>query len=150
MRGKSREGAAVRFRHVLVPIDLSDRNARLLGTALTVAEASRARVSLVHVIQRIAHVPIAELRGFYDRFKRVSARKLDRAARPFLARGLRVRTVVRLGDPPLEIVRLAIRQQADLVVMGSHRLNPARPRPGFGTTSYKVALACQCPILLVK
>ena len=35
MRGRSREGAAVRFRHVLVPIDLSDRNARLLGTALT-------------------------------------------------------------------------------------------------------------------
>lgn len=140
----------MRFKHVLVPIDLSDRNARLLGTALALAEASRARVTLLHVIHRIAHVPVAELRGFYDRFKRLSARKLQHAARPFLQKGLRVRTVVRLGDPPLEIVRMALRQQADLVIVGSHRVNAARPRPAFGTTSYKVALACQCPILLVK
>jgi universal stress protein A len=140
----------VRFTHVLVPIDLSDRNARLLGTALAVAEASRARVTLLHVIHRIAHVPVAELRGFYDRVQRVSARKLHQAERPFGAKGLKVRTVVRLGDPPLEIVRLALRQRVDLVVLGSHRVNPRRPRPGFGTTSYKVALACQCPVLLVK
>jgi universal stress protein A len=140
----------VTFKHVVVPIDLSERNARLLGTALALAEASGARVTLLHVVQRIAHVPVAELRAFYGRLERISARKLERAARRFLKRGVRVRAVVRLGDPPLEIVRLALRQRADLVVMGSHRVSPARPRPGFGTTSYKVALACQCPILLVK
>jgi universal stress protein A len=138
------------FNHVVVPIDLSDRNARLLGTALHLAELDHARVTLVHVIHRVAHVPLGELRGFYDRLKRASARRLGQAARPFLARGLRVRTVVRLGDPPLEIVRLALRQRADLIVMGSHRVTPTRPRRGFGTTSYKVALACPCPILLVK
>jgi nucleotide-binding universal stress UspA family protein len=140
----------MRFGHVLVPIDLSDRNARLLGTALALAQVSGARVTLLHVVHRIKHVPVASLRGFYGRLKRTSARKLERAAQPFLGKGLKVRTVVRLGNPPLEIVRLALRQRVDLVVMGSHRVNPARPRPGFGTTSYKVALACQCPILLVK
>lgn len=140
----------MRFRHILVPIDLSDRNARLLGTALALAEASKARVTLLHVVQRIAHVPVSELRRFDDRLNRASARKLERAARPFLQKRLTVRTIVRLGDPPLEIVRMALRQRVNLVVMGSHRVNPARPRPGFGTTSYKVALGCQCPILLVK
>jgi universal stress protein A len=138
------------FKRVVVPIELAEGNTRLLRTALALAEASRARVTLLHVIQRIARVPVAELRRFYDRLERASARKLERAARPFLDRGLSVRTIVRLGDPPVEIVRLALRQRADLLVMGSHRVNPARPRPGFGTTSYKVALACQCPILLVK
>jgi nucleotide-binding universal stress UspA family protein len=140
----------MKFRHVLVPIDLSDRNARLLGTALAITETGGARVTLLHVVHRVKHVPVAALRGFYGRLKRTSASKLERAAQPFLEKGLRVRTIVRLGDPPLEIVRLALRQRVDLVVMGSHRVNPARPRPGFGTTSYKVALACQCPILLVK
>jgi universal stress protein A len=138
------------FTHVMVPLDLSDRNTRLLGIALALAEAGGARVTLVHVVQRIKHVPVAELRPFYDRLRRVSARKLERAARSFRRRGLSVRTVVRLGDPPLEIVRLVLRLPVDLVVMGSHRVSPARPRPGFGTTSYKVALACPCPILLVK
>ena len=138
------------FKHVLVPIDLSDRNARLLGVALALAEPHRAAVTLVHVIHRIARVPVAELRGFYGGLRNTSAVKLERAARPFREKGLRVRTVVRLGDPPLEIVRLALRRRADLVVMGSHRVNPRRLDPGFGTTSYKVALGCQCPILLVK
>ena len=140
----------MRFGHVLVPIDFSDRNARLLGTALALAQASGARVTLLHVVHRIKHVPVAALRGFYDRLERTSARNLERAAQPFLRKGLKIRMVVLLGDPPVEIVRLALRQRVDLVVMGSHRVNPARPRPGFGTTSYKVALACQCPILLVK
>ena len=138
------------FKRMVVPIELAEGNTRLLRTALALAEASRARVTLVHVIQRIAGIPVAELRRFYDRLERASARKLERAARPFRDRGLRVRTMVRLGEPPVEIVRLTLRQRADLLVMGSHRVNPARPRPGFGTTSYKVALACQCPILLVK
>jgi universal stress protein A len=138
------------FQHMMVPIDLSDRNARLLEAALALAAASQARVTLVHVIHRVKGVPVTELRAFYERLRRVSARKLERAARPFREKGLKVRTVVRLGDPPLEIVRLTLRRPVDLVVMGSHRVSPARPRPGFGTTSYKVALACQCSILLVK
>ena len=40
--------------------------------------------------------------------------------------------------------------KADLVVMGSHKVNPARRNRGWGTTSYKVGIFCQCPILLVK
>lgn len=138
------------FRHILVPIDLSDRNERLLRTALALAKAGRARVSLLHVVQRVKHIPVAELRRFYDRLRGASVRKLEQAARPFREQGLRVRTLVRLGDPPLEIVRLALRQDVDLVLIGSHRVNPGQPGRGFGTTSYKVALACQCPVLLVK
>ena len=76
------KGPGMRFKHVLVPIDLSDRNTRLLGTALALAEASAARVTLLHVIQRIAHVRASELRGFYARLERASARKLDRQPGP--------------------------------------------------------------------
>jgi nucleotide-binding universal stress UspA family protein len=44
---------------------------------------------------------------------------------------------------------MAARRRVDLVVLGSHRLSP-RPGYGLGTTSYKVALACACPVLLLK
>jgi nucleotide-binding universal stress UspA family protein len=56
---------------------------------------------------------------------------------------------VRIGAPAAEIVRAASRKRVDLVIMGSHRVRPGR-MGGWGTTSYKVGIFCQCPILLVK
>lgn len=138
------------FSHVLVPVDLSDRSRRPLEAALAVAAPARARVTLLHVVERIPRIPAGELRAFYGRLRQASRRKLERATRPFVAAGLRVRVDVRLGSPPLEICRVAFRQKVDLIVMGSHRVDPRRPAPGFGTTSYKVGLACPCPVLLVK
>jgi nucleotide-binding universal stress UspA family protein len=63
----------------------------------------------------------------------------------------RVRGWLRVvGEPAAEIVRATLRERVDLVVMGSHKVRPGgRPR-GWGTTSYKVGIFCQCPILLVK
>lgn len=138
------------FAHILVPIDLSDRNARTLRIALGLARQSRARVTLLHVIQRVENLPLAELRDFYGRLERVSRRKLDRAAAPFAKAGLRRRTRVCVGEPAREIIRIALRTGADLIVMGSHKVRPGRREARWGTTSYKVGIFCQCPVLLVK
>lgn len=91
------------FKHILVPIDLSERNARALA-----------------------------------------------AAKRFLARRVAVRTELTIGEPAREIVRLATKRRADLVVIGSHKVRPGRPATGWSTTSYKVGVFCRCPILLVK
>ena len=138
------------FKHILVPIDLSDKNARTLRTARMLATQSRARVTLLHVVQHVAHLPLGEMRPFYRRLVATSKRRLAEAARPFVAEGLSVRTEVLVGEPGREVVRLAIVRKADLVVIGSHKVNPARRNRGWGTTSYKVGIFCQCPILLVK
>jgi nucleotide-binding universal stress UspA family protein len=139
------------FKRILVPIDLSDKNARTLGTALMLASRSRARVILLHVIQRIPDIPLREMQPFYRRLVETSTRKLAEDAKPFVAQRLSVRTQVLVGEPAREIVREALASKIDLVVMGSHKVNPARRRSrGWGTTSYKVGIFCQCPILLIK
>jgi nucleotide-binding universal stress UspA family protein len=136
------------FKHLLVPIDLSDRNARLLTVALALARIGGARVTLLHVVQRIADTPPRELQAFYRKLEQKSRRKLDVAARRFVAGGVPVRTAVVIGEPAREIVRASVASRVDLVVMGSHKVRPGSR--GWGTTSYKVGIACQCPILLVK
>jgi nucleotide-binding universal stress UspA family protein len=139
------------FKHILVPIDLSDKNARTLRLALMLATQSRARVTLLHVVQHVAHIPLAEMRPFYRRLVATSKGRLAEAAKPFAAEGLSVGTEVLVGEPAREIVRLTMVKKTDLVVMGSHKVNPARrSNRGWGTTSYKVGIFCQCPILLVK
>jgi len=81
--------------------------------------------------------------------RRRAEQVVERAANTLAASGLRVSQVVTIGDPAREIVRLAAARRADLVVLGSHRIAPG-PGQGLGTTSYKVAIACSCPVLLVK
>lgn len=131
-------------------MDLSERNARALRTALALAKEWRSRVTLFHVIERVAGLGPAELEAFYRPLVERSERRLRRAARPFIAEGIDARTEVRVGEPAMEIVRATLREAIDLVVMGSHKVRPGRRARGWGTTSYKVGIFCQCPILLVK
>jgi nucleotide-binding universal stress UspA family protein len=134
------------FAHVLVPIDLSDQSTRLLRV---VDMLPIKRLTLLHVIHQVPGVPPAELRPFYKRLRRRAERVVERAAATLSASARRVQHAVTVGDPAREILRLAAARRADLVVLGSHRLGP-QPGHGLGTTSYKVALACRCPVMLVK
>jgi universal stress protein A len=138
------------FRHILVSIDLSERNERTLGTALALAREGRTRVTLLHVVQRVAGISRRELGSFYGHIVQKSRRKLSRAARRFADAGVPVRTAVVIGEPAGEIIKAAGRRKVDLVVIGSHRVVLGRPGRGLGSTSYKVGIACPCSILLVK
>ena len=138
------------FRHILVPLDLSARSAAALKTALQLADQSRARVTLLHVIQRIEHVPEAELRSFYRRIEATARKKMEPVARRFAAKMIDVRAVVTVGTPARGIVEHAAANGVDLIVLASHKIDRSRPAQGWGTTTYKVSVLCQCPVLLVK
>jgi nucleotide-binding universal stress UspA family protein len=138
------------FERILVPLDLSGRHERTIKTASDLALRHRARVTLLHVVHQIPNVAAGELHEFYRRLERVSARRLERIAHRFAAKGVAVAVTVCIGEPAHEIVETAARRKIDLIVMGSHQVVPGRPATGWGTTSYKVGIFCRCPILLVK
>jgi nucleotide-binding universal stress UspA family protein len=133
-----------------VPLDLSERHTRALRTALELTRGGGTLVRLLHVVQRVPGLASTELQPFYRGLVQRSQRRLKRAAEPFTARGIPVTVDVRIGDAAREIVRATTARRVDLVVMGSHRVRPGRRSTGWGTTSYKVGILCQCPILLVK
>ncbi len=139
------------FKHVLLPSDLGVRNERALAIALEMAAQSHARVTLLHVIQRIENIPQSEMRAFYQRLEERAGRRLAQAAREFSRRDVEAQPVVLLGTPAREIVRYAETRKVDLIVLNSHAVGDlTRPGRGLGTTSYKVAILCRCPVLLVK
>jgi nucleotide-binding universal stress UspA family protein len=138
------------FSRILVPTDLADEAARSFKLALALARDRQATVTLVHVVQQVPGLPPGEMRAFYDRLVKRSNRRLASAAKLFAARGITVRGQVLIGEPAREIVRAAAAARADVIVMGSHKVNPNRRGMGWGTTSYKVGILCRCPILLVK
>jgi nucleotide-binding universal stress UspA family protein len=135
------------FKHIVVPLDLGTRNQRAVRLARDLARQSKARVSLVHVVQSIENLPRSELRNFYETLEQEAKKKLLVVARTMRAGASDVHVEVRIGNPPAEIVSYAEESRADLIVMTSHRVSKVQ---GFGTTRYKVGILCRCPVLLVK
>ena len=139
------------FTHILVPLDLTARNLRAVEVARQIAGPRGARVTLLHVIQRLEGIPVRELRDFYARLQKRAQTRLRFAAQRLARDRIEASQMVFIGSPVRDIVRHAAANRVDLIVMSSHAVRqPASSRDGFGTTSYRVALLCPCPILLVK
>jgi nucleotide-binding universal stress UspA family protein len=88
------------FKRILLPVDLSDRHERTIRTALVLARQAGARVTLLHVIQRVPDLPFDELRDFYARLETDSARKLASVAGRFAARRVCVDTPKSVSASP--------------------------------------------------
>ena len=143
-----------RFHHILVPVDLGERNRAALDIALDMAAQSNARVTLLHVIQTIGGADDDDLtdeesRKFYDDLRARVESELTAMAKPFRDAG--IDTVVRtpIGDRLQEILSCS-RDDADLLIMTSHRVNPDDLAASWGTLSYRVTVVCDTPIFLVK
>ena len=136
------------FRRILVPVDFTKRNVRAVKIAAKVASSRGASLTLLHVIERVDAGDDAALAGFY--------RGLEKSARArmgtLLAADGKVPTHAEIvyGNRVDEVLRLADENRADLIVMGSHRVDRKHPGQNWGTISYKVGILARCPVLLVK
>lgn len=153
---KSRTGAkpntkpGQRFRHLLVPADLTERTQKALQLADALADPGTSRITLVHVVETVEGLRFDELRPFYRRLENKAQAAMTRLARRVVEGGAQVESAVVYGRRAEEIVSFAAAHDVDLIVLASHRVNPSRVNRDWGTISYKVGLLAQCPVLLVK
>jgi universal stress protein A len=145
---KRKAGPGPRFRHILVPSDLTERTEKALQLARTLAEADTCRITLLHVIETIDGLPFDELKPFYSGLERKARSALSKLASS--VDGTQTAAEVVYGRRAEEVVRFAIANEADLIVLASHRVNPSAVDRDWGTISYKVGILAQCPVLLVK
>lgn len=142
-----------RFHHLLVPIDLTPRNRPALDIAFELAADNRARVSLLHVTQMIeshGEIPDREMSTFYDRIRQRLLVEMEALTQRFDAAGIPVEGKVHVGQPLQDILEFAASHAVDLIIMSSHPVDEHNLLRSWGTLSYKVSVACKCPILLVK
>lgn len=139
-----------RFKHLLVPLDFSNKNQPALDISFEIAAQNQARVTLLHVIETVDDSADRELQEFYDRLEARADRELEDRSQRFVEAGLAVDCKVRYGKRLQEIIQDAEDRKIDLIVMSSHQVDPERPLESWGTLSYQVSLLCPCPVLLVK
>lgn len=138
------------FHHMLIPTDLSGHTAHAADMARDMGRAAGARITLFHVIETLSGADDAEFGSFYRELERRASSHLAALALRFEGSGLEIARTVVYGTPAEEIVRFAVDNQVDLIVLASHKVDFSRPGHGWGTLSYRIGVLAPCPVLLVK
>jgi nucleotide-binding universal stress UspA family protein len=146
-----------RVKKVLVPVDFSDTQGRLIEAAEQEAALRGASLFFLHVIE-----PAAEVAGFetdpemmrlrigqdLEAEQRIESERLKELARQTAARGVKCDSAVRFGLPADEILSAATEHGADLLVMGSHG-HGALYHLFTGSVVTGVLKRSPCPVLVV-
>ncbi len=139
------------FKHILVPVDLSDPELAkpAIETAVALARTSNGTVRLVNVLP-MTPVMLAEyVPPDFDVQQRKSAEEaLTIIARESGLDAARVSSVVRQGGIYHEVLEEARVIDADLVVMTSHR--PAMRSYFLGSNAGHMVRYAKCSVLVVR
>ena len=138
------------FKHILVPIDLTERNREAMEIAVEMGVAGASQVTLLHVVETIEDAESEELDRFYGKLASRASKVMDRLIVEFNRDGLSIGKAVIYGKRVREILKFADENAVDLIIMSSHRLEPEDATQGWGTISFKVGVLSHCPVMLVK
>ena len=142
------------FESVLCPVDFSAVSSTALRHTLSLATASKSRVTLVHVVPGMSRTNVYHSVSPYrvpeyrDLVTHEAWRRLQEAVPPGERRSGRVLVRVVTGDPSTEITRIAADVNADVIVMGVTSRN-AVGRRLFGATATRVMRTAGCAVLAV-
>ena len=137
------------FKHILVPVDFTEKNTAAIAAAAQLARQCDARISLLHVIEFIDFPDDDEITSFYDKLRDRSESELEKLLTLFDEDEFDVTVETIINHRSKGIVSYAVDNDVDLIVMSSHPIDPKRSE-GWGTISYQVSAVCHCSIMLVK
>ncbi len=140
------------YKHILLAYDYSEGNDQVAVKAKQLAEQYQAKLSMVHVLDNIA-MPDSSYGTVINLAHKSKYPALEQQKTKFLS--LRQDLDIPLlncwliwGNPKLEIVELALQEQVDLVIVGSHG------RHGLalllGSTANSVLQYAGCDVLAVR
>lgn len=135
------------IKRILVPVDFSETSLEALDHAVDLAKQYAADVVLMNAVDPI-YYPVPAPQFLADQ-KAFARGELDILAEKLTRRQVVCRTVLRVGTPHIEIVKAALDNGADMIVMSTHG------RTGFshlmmGSVAEKVVRASVCPVLTVR
>jgi nucleotide-binding universal stress UspA family protein len=137
------------YNTILVPVENRESDQTILGHIRSLAKLTDAKLTLLHVADGWAA-------RNYERFKLQESEEMKQD-REYLAllsaqlesEGYQVKTVLAMGDPATEIIKLAQEEAIDLIAMTTHG---HRLLGDFlhGSTADKVRHQVDVPVLLLK
>ena len=142
------------FTHLLCPVDFSPASRNGLALACSIAQEADAALTLVHVLDLPPENDLITSGPFaYPESRAQRERDAHIALKCLIPPGLRMShppvTLVAIGNPYREILRIAAEQSVDLIVSGVHGRN-SWDLLIFGSTTNQVIRRATCPVLSVR
>jgi len=148
---------------IVLAIDASEASAKAVSFVLTKFRLNRStsehgqvpiHVSVVHVMARRPLAPIefrftAPWVKSEKKAKDVARRLVKHSAQQLIMAGFAADPICKTGDPAEEIIKVAAKQGADLIVMGAKGLGTI-DRVLLGSVSMQVLQYANCPVLVVR
>jgi universal stress protein A len=143
------------MRRILFASDFSKASGKAFTTAMTMAKANQATLTILHVI--VPFVPIVP----EQYINTVTWEQIDRQARRWSQRqlvklvdrakkaGIRAVGLLLEGDPAQQIVRAARSKRADLLVVGTHG-RTGLSKLFVGSVAARVVATASCPVATVR
>jgi len=145
--------AKVPYTRLLCPIDFSESSMAAFRFALSIAQEADARLTILHVFEWTPENELLVQRFDTPEFRRLveqdTRQRLDALVTDDARVWCKPSTVVAHGKPYREILALAEREAADLIVIGVRGRNPL-DLVLFGSTTHHVVRRAQCPVLTLK
>ena len=142
------KGEALPLRRIILATDGSDASAKALAFMLSKFQPDRSTGNggLVPIHVSVIHVmPIVK----YPGLKEAGHRLVEQNVRKLVKEGFTAEPLCQLGKPAQEIMKVASKQHADLIVMGAKGLG-AIARFLLGSVSTRVVQHANCAVLVVR
>jgi nucleotide-binding universal stress UspA family protein len=137
----------LKLRKILCSTDLMPGSARILAYALWLADSEHAHLTLLHAIESPSGVPLEYPEGVRER----TMKWLEQLVPLDTEQAAEMELIVEIGTPAEQILKVAERLDADLIVMGPHSTSHPRVSAHFPwVTAHQVLCHAHCPILTVR
>ena len=137
------------YQHILIPLENSATDQVILDHIKPLVTLTGAKLLLLHVAAGWVARNFNQLKLAESEEMKSDREYLENVARRLRGDGFSVETMLALGDPPAEIIKVAEGEHCDLIAMGSHG-HRLLGDIFHGSTITEVLHKTLIPVLLVR
>jgi nucleotide-binding universal stress UspA family protein len=137
------------YRNILIPVENRETDNTILEHIRPLARLTKAKLLLVHVADGWAARNYEQLELQESEEMRHDREYLANLEKELRSEGFEVSSVLAMGEPSTEIIKLARSSGVDLIAMSTHGHRFIRDLL-YGATADKVRHAVDVPVLLLK
>lgn len=141
----------IEFEKILFPTDFSESAENAARYAISLAKKYGSNLYIVHVVEPFTYTTDFGL-DYSVQYKEMEAtarRLLDEFVASIQRNYLDAEGVLLSGEPFVEIIKYAKREQVDLIIMGTHG-RTGLEHMLLGSVAEKVVRKSPCPVLTIK
>jgi len=137
------------FSRVLVAIDGSEPAKKAYAKSIFLSAKCNSKLDVVYVIQCELGGDGATTFEIIDELKRNAMEILEECKNEAIKNRLRIKTIIKIGDPAEIIIDIANSKNYDLIIMGNRGMSAFKELL-LGSVSLKVMHHARCPVMIVR